>query len=573
MLASPILSDEEIRAATEALAPRPSWLELAHSLNALAKSGPSERLGVLSLAFVYDLVDPSHDARRSAAGGPYATMWEAEGEAFPPRPTEVDEDVRRLWRAARDAIDDSIVGSRIGDLLYVAEGMRAHADGRSGARGLMTLARGTDWGALDRSVCMARALEVLAELNDKEALTEAGASAFALVDELLALEHPGPPFKVVRALIGLKAKDRPADFDALVDRVIERFDGAAHAKEGALALAAEATSDPNRRKSLLRRRLQVRIDEAGTADGLAKVSLMQRAIELARQHGFTTEAQTLLAELQELPKEDLEFQAVDASVDIPTEAIRAQVDLVVGSHAADLFDALNRLGSFGPPGGSNADIDAEVEQQESDHPILGLFGRQVIGPETSAPNFIANDPESKKLLARGQQRTMHAAFYGDLLISPMLDEAAKRHGRPTHDELTQHFSTALIGPDRAERLARALELFWDGHYDDAAHVIVPRLESTLRGVARRCGITIAKPARPGVFAGIVSLNTVMSKLCELNPGTDWLDYLEALLCDPLGVNLRNDVAHGIVPRVGRVNAALAIHAACYLALLDEQPKS
>ena len=430
----------------------------------------------------------------------------------------------------------------------------------------------SEWGALDRAACMARALEVLAELNDRKALTEAVASAVVLVDDLLAQEYPGPPFGVVRALIALKPRDRPTDLDALLDRVVDRFDSH-HAKEGSLALAARATTDPRRRKTLLHRRLQIKVNEAETAEGLTKVALLQRAVEFARQHGFASEAADLLKQLQDLPQEDLEFQAMDASVDVSTKAIQAQVDLVVGSHATDLFDALTRLGSVGPPGGSNDDLDEEVAQQESDHPFLGLIGRQVIGPETSAPNFIADDPQSKKLLARGQQRTIHAAFFGDLLFSNMLKEAAERYGRPSHDRLAEHFSTELIGPVRGERFARALELFWDGHYDDAAHVIVPRLESILRDVARRCGVTIVKPARPGVFAGVVSLNYVMSKLCALNPDTAWLDYLEALLCDPLAINLRNNLAHGIVTRVGRIDAALAIQAACYFTLLDEQTTS
>ena len=59
----------------------------------------------------------------------------------------------------------------------------------------------------------------------------------------------------------------------------------------------------------------------------------------------------------------------------------------------------------------------------------------------------------------------------------------------------------------------------------------------------------------------------MSKLRELEPDVGWLDYLEALLCDPLSINLRNDIAHGIVEQVGSAGAALLLQAACFLALL------
>lgn len=43
------------------------------------------------------------------------------------------------------------------------------------------------------------------------------------------------------------------------------------------------------------------------------------------------------------------------------------------------------------------------------------------------------------------------------------------------------------------------------------------------------------------------------------------------MCDPLALNLRNNIAHGLAGRVGRSNAALLIQAACYMALFRDPP--
>lgn len=562
------LTEGEVRIIQEALEGRPTWSELARALEAQAKSQESEGLRMLSLAFVYDLIDPAQDGRRATAGGPYATMFESEEGAFPPRPADVVAEVRVIWRSARDAVEDPIVGARIADLLYVAEGKSAYPEGRAGARELLRLAGLSEWRSIDRAVCLSRAMEVMAELNDRDALQAAVQAAVALTDEMLRQEHPGPPFIVLRALIALKSTQRPDNLDDLLDRVIERFDGSPDCEEP-LALAARATSDAQRRRDLRYRQLQLRIGEVETSQGLGRVWALQRAIELARRYGFTTEAAELLKQQQDVPKEELGFESATSSVEVPKDAVRAQVDLIVGSHAADLFDALGRLGKFGPPGGSSEDIDREVKQA-GDFAFLGLIGQSTIGPASSVPNFIANDPESKRLLGRGQRRRMQASFFGSVLIAPMLDEAVVHHGRASRGQLAEYFSTKLIGPERGERIARALELFWDQHYDDSAHVIVPRLEAILRDLARHGGITIAKPAYEGRFAGAVSLNVVMAKLRELYDDTPWLCYLDALLCDPHAMNLRNDIAHGLVGCVDGAAAALLIHVACYLALLEGQ---
>ncbi|MDQ3739595.1 MAG: DUF4209 domain-containing protein [Actinomycetota bacterium] len=563
----PNLTDEELRAVRDALTGRPAPLDLARALEARAKEDDSERIMTLACAFMYDLVEASQDGRRATAGGPYASMIGSGADAFPPQPADVPEQARAVWRVARDAIDDPIVRARIGDLLYVGLGKAAYADGRSAAQALVELAAAGDWSPLDRAVAMGRAMEIAKELNDRETLAAAIPVAVELVDELLGQEYPGPPFAVVRALIDLKAKDRPQDLSALLDRVIDRFASTPH-HEGALALAARATTDDGRRRDLQRRRLQVRVDEVDNAEKLTKVVALQRAIELAREYGFQKDADELLHRQQDLPKEDLGFETFTASTEVSAEAVQSEIDFVVGSGAADLRDALRRLGQYGPPGGSNEDLDREVEEQRREFPLIDLFGHTMSGSETSAPNYIANTPESKRLLARGRQRRLYTDYYGALLLGPMLDEAVARHGCPSHDELTAHFATDLIGAVRADRIARALELFWDGHFDDSAHILVPRLESILRDVARMEGITIAKPAQEGRFAGVVSLNVVMARLRELHGDLTWIGYLEALLCDPLAINLRNDTAHGLVGHIGRANAALLLHAACYLSLLD-----
>jgi hypothetical protein len=559
------LNEEEQTLLCEALTGRPEWLDLARTLEEAANARSSDALRMLSLAFVYDLIAPRDYGRRANVGGPYASMQETEEGIYPPRPAEVLEEVRSVWRSARERVEDPIIGARVSDLLYVGEGKSAHAEGRRAAQELAALAGESGREPLGRAVCVARSIEILVELNDRETLREVLEAAEGVARDLLDQEHPGPPLSVLRALVGLKKDRRPGGLQVLLTQATQRF-LAGHAGESALDLAAEAAENADRQKELRRRQLQLRIDEANASEGLAKVTMLQRAIEFARRFGFTREMEELLKQQQDLPREDLGFESMEESIELPTEEIREQVDLIVGSHAADIFEALKRLGDCGPPGGSHADIDREVEEQVKESPLLNLFTHSMFGAETSAPTFVAGTDESKRLMSRGRQRQFHIGFYGQILYARMLDEAVDHHGRPSHDELAGHFATDLIGEIRGERIARAVEFFWDEEYDESAHLIVPRLESILRDVARVSGIPIVRPAEEGRFTGVVSLNVVLVKLRELYE-MPWFDYLEALLCDPLATNLRNDIAHGIRLRVGGVEAALLIQAACHLTLI------
>jgi hypothetical protein len=565
------LQEAELSVVREALTGRPDWLDLAHALEEAAKARESEALRMLSLAFVYDLIPPSQDGRRATAGGPYASMFESKEGIYPPRPAEVIDEVRSVWRSAREQIGDPIVGARISDLLYVAEGKSAHAEGRRAARELAKMAGEPEREPLNRGACVARSLEILVQLNDREGLAEILETAERVATELLEQEHPGPPLSILRALVKLKKDLRPEGLEDLLEKAMERFP-AGHAGESVLELAAEASGHPERQKELRRRQLQLRVDEANAAEGLAKVTFLQRAIDFALRFGFSREADALLKEQQDLPKEELGFESIEASVDVPTEAIRKQVDHIVGQRAKNIFEAFTRLGAFGPPGGANSDIDREVQAQEEESPLAFLFPHTSFGQETSAPTYLASDEASKRLMSRGRQRMYHLEFYGRFLYARMLHEAIEHHGRPSHEELAQYFSTELFGENRGERIARAVEFFWDEEYDESAHLIVPRLESILRDMARVSEITIVKPAQEGRFGGVVSLNVILGKLRELFEPAPWFDYLEALLCDPLAFNLRNEISHGLLPRVGGVEAALLIQAACHLALMAPKPE-
>jgi hypothetical protein len=567
------LNSEHVEVLQDALTGRPEWLDLSHLLRDRARDKDDEVLGILAAAFVYDLIGPNQDGRRANVGGPYASMIESDQGTFPPRPPEVVEEVKKIWASARDEVNDPIVTSRISDLFYVSEGKAAYQDGIRACEDLLKLAANESrWSGMERAVSLARSVEIATELRQASLLSRLSDLIEPLVKELVQEKHPGPPMTVLSAGLSLPKNLRPVNLDTLMERVAEEF-SSSHVSESAILLASQAASSADRRDELRRRALQIREDEARDAEGLAKVFALQKAIELAHRFGFTNEMRDLLREQQELPRESLQFEQFETGVDLPSDEIRDHVDHVVGSGATDIFDALRRLGSLGPFGGSNADIDREVDQQRKDFPLVDLFGHQIFHPETSAPTFIADQEEAKKLAARARHRNLTLNFYGGVLVAPMLDEALKVHGRPEPPELVEFFSTRAIGVGRAQRLARALELFWDRDFDSSAHVITPRIEAILRAIARENGALIVRPAGEGRFGGVVSLNTVLSKLAALHGEEPWLDYLIALLCDPLSKNLRNEIAHGLIAEIGGVDAALLIHVACHLVLVTADERA
>lgn len=201
-----------------------------------------------------------------------------------------------------------------------------------------------------------------------------------------------------------------------------------------------------------------------------------------------------------------------------------------------------------------------------DHPLLFLMPEHVLGPENTTIAIVAGTDEHRSAAIRRQEALSIAWFAS--LVADALDLALERYGRPSRAELASAFAGPLVDAKIADRIARAVELYLDGDTDAAGHMIAPRLERIVRGMARDSGLLVIREpvgARPG---GVRSLNEVLADLQGRIP-EGWR-YFVSLLTDPLGHNLRNLVGHGLLDEVSRPHAAMLIHAAAVLGAMEPE---
>ena len=82
----------------------------------------------------------------------------------------------------------------------------------------------------------------------------------------------------------------------------------------------------------------------------------------------------------------------------------------------------------------------------------------------------------------------------------------------------------------------------------AAHVLVPQVERALRGIADGLGVPVTK-AHPKVSGTSVAIGMgeilYNAKVAEAL-GPDTTLHLQALYSDPRGMNIRNEIAHGMM---------------------------
>ncbi|RZK07196.1 MAG: DUF4209 domain-containing protein [Pantoea sp.] len=112
------------------------------------------------------------------------------------------------------------------------------------------------------------------------------------------------------------------------------------------------------------------------------------------------------------------------------------------------------------------------------------------------------------------------------------------------EELCHH--SPLIPDDRVELTARALYLGFEYRFSESIHMLSPQVEFMVRNLLKQANIITSTIDKAGV-ENEIGLSSLLDKPEAKNLlGNDLHFNLVSLFTDPLGANIRNYVAHGLL---------------------------
>jgi hypothetical protein len=552
------MNTEELRRVVdETAATATNW----HVLAMLLERGgePGDPVRVVACAFYY-MLRPFTEPRDP--WGPFAPVFEGPSGVFPPPLAKVEDHWLAAWSDVVAGSTTTVVRSRLHDLLWERKwSSRPDLHARQAIDAYVEL-NGSSWSSIDRAFGLIRALELARAINDQQRLaTVTAACEKDARDSMRASSpEPGVALRLIRALMWLPPDLQPASVDDLLDEAEKAYGADPHQFESIVDLkATRRSADAAYVRQLRVQEVERWRQRASETTGLRRFFHLQKALEGARNYGLSDLANQTRRDMQEV---ELGLKQIETAVSIPTEQVEKLISTFVDTD--DWRAALRRFGMYGPPSGDLQKNIAAVEEQMRAAPLQYLVTKTVLGPGNVPIRVVSSEADHRDVALSEHEKMgiiMWAAFAADIL-----DRIRARHGLPEPTALTEFFTTPLIPPDVAERIGRAVLLYWQGEPDDSAHLLVPRLEATIRTIARECGLaTFREPQgdKPGGARALGDLLIAMKERID----ESWRRYLWNLLADPVGVNLRNRIAHGLLPKADRKDAALLIHAACHIGLV------
>lgn len=190
-------------------------------------------------------------------------------------------------------------------------------------------------------------------------------------------------------------------------------------------------------------------------------------------------------------------------------------------------------------------VEKQLKDISGKHPLQYLCTTQVIsddGIPIAKLSTLEEDYDS-----HFQHYASQYLQFGSFFLTLATDELKKRISKR---DITEYFvSSTIFENENKEYLERAISAYWDNDYLISSHLFNPLIESSIRELVKICGGIVLKPNNLDGYDRL-TLSQLLNGQGNIieniysGIGQNMAFYFRLVLTEKLGMNLRNDFAHG-----------------------------
>lgn len=426
-----------------------------------------------------------------------------------------------------------------------------------------------------------RALDLAQMLRDKERI-DAARGALLRLHRKAVEKAQGLWWKAFDRLIddkhaGLTDPERDqivTDLEALTARFSDSSDPKTfdpHAAESAAKRLIAYYNKHRRRDDAVRlHQIVARSFEhaASLADPMLASAFLENSVQAYRQAGLKQESKRARVAMEEkIEQSHSQMQTFTHEVTITKDDMERFLEGVVVDDLGATFARI--ASSFLEP---RSKLEAEVEEQVKNAPLLSMIGQSVIaGRHVAAKIGSVEDDPLGRVIAHAAQ----SMSFNDIWLHNALERAIEKHSLTPEHFVGWIISSGLYADPAL--LMEGVRAWFQEDFVKAIHVLVPQVEAGLRQIVGTLGKATTKPHGKvqGVSVAINMGDILYDNDITAAVGADFTLHCLALYADPRGVNLRNEIAHGLVGggHMGGYMAARLIHTLLVLGVWDQIAKA
>lgn len=307
---------------------------------------------------------------------------------------------------------------------------------------------------------------------------------------------------------------------------------------------------------------------ASLGDALLAASTLQTATNAFRSAGLKDEAQRVRVVMEQKIAQSHELlKPITVERTIAREDMERFLSEIV---VPDVGSTLVRIASEFLH--RKTSLEEQLKTLSEEAPLMATLSQSIMADDHVAGMVGSVDDDlSGRLIQQAAQNVALA----DIYLDASLERAKERHALTPHHFVGWAARTALF--EDLSLLLDGVTAWYDEDWVKAVHILVPQIELGLRGIVAALGKPITKPhpTVPGVSVVIGMGDILYSKEIAVALGEDLTLHFRAIYADPRGINLRNDLAHGLLrpDRINRGQTIRLIHTLLVFGIWDHLAKT
>jgi len=407
-----------------------------------------------------------------------------------------------------------------------------------------------------------RALNLSIQINDQQRIQKVKKTIINLEKKITVDSKPGLwgfAFKWLLLDFRNKVVVSPQEKEDLIkdlEKKLERIKKDPWSAEHAVSLLAEYYANRRDESNLMRvlgiLEKSFKENERMNSDALLKVHAFEQIHEIYQKYrdkDFQEATKATNRISQEIGQLDLNWnkslKEISVSTKIKNEEIDKFLKAIFGEeNEYKLENILSRIVVNFLPKQKN--IEDQLKEVSKNHPLQYLCTTQIVSEDGMPIAKLSSLDEDYD--NHFQSYATKYLQFNSFFLSLTMDELKKQFSK---GKIIEYFQESLLFQNENKKYIQyAMSAYWASKYIVSSHLFIPLIESAVRELVRICGGIILKPNDIGGYDRL-SLNILLKKQGDIlksvffKIGHDVPFYFRLVLTEKLGMNLRNNFAHGL----------------------------
>lgn len=290
--------------------------------------------------------------------------------------------------------------------------------------------------------------------------------------------------------------------------------------------------------------------ESEHQQGRQNKSLMVKAhfLELAMRHYANigerekiSEMKILIKQAYEQYEQSDEMATLSVPLDIPSEAINKIVETYTSSDIQNALDKIAYSNEFIP---KVNEIEEQVTNQDKAYPVQSLVSKSIVSDGKKIKHTLT-EADSKKINFVSNYM-LNLNINMEVSIKAIFEKLIREYGLSVDDIMGKFDRWGLLDNRNRPFIEIGIKKFLEEDYISSVHILVPQFESTLRRFFANAGypttsIKKGTAQHEETFNEFLNREDIKSSL-----GDDIHKLIQIVMVEQAGLNLRNEIAHGLI---------------------------